>query len=219
MKNATPAKKIVSLFFAVLILLSLATPAFAAYGPSEDDLKDIGSKIEYPKAREYLSEYVYGVVKAPKGHSVFGYGSADRAGTKYEVLDGEDVVILAKRKNMSCCIVLWESAARWINSDYLVIYGEEEVRPDGPSAMDLKDINSHIEYPREKEYLSDYVYATVKAPKGHSVFGYGSADRAGHSFTVLDGEEVVIIARRGGMSCCIVRSDQVGRWINSDYLK
>lgn len=218
-KGAQVMRKPICILLTLALFTAMIPAAFAAGGPSDEDLKAIGSKIEKPKTKEYLKDYVYAVVKAPKEYSVFGYGSADRAGTKYEVMDGEWVVVLAERGGMSCCIVLSEQAGRWINSDYLLVDGKEPARPNGPNAMDLKDIKSHIEFPKDKEYLKNYEYAVVRAPKGHSVFGYGAANRTGNSFTVLDGEEVMILAERGGMSCCIVLSDQVGRWINSDYLE
>lgn len=94
-----------------------------------------------------------------------------------------------------------------------------ETRADGPGKADLTVINSRIEFPREGEYLARYEYAVVKAPKGHSVYGYGSADRAGHVYYVRHEEPVTILARRGGMSCCIVPAEGVARWINSDYLE
>lgn len=82
----------------------------------------------------------------------------------------------------------------------------------------LEAIHSGIEYPKEYEYFDDYRYARVTAPGGHSVYGFGSADRQGSSFTVLNGEEVQILAERGGFSCTIVLSQNVARWINTNYL-
>ena len=120
MKNIVSVKRILSLLCAVLMILTLSATAFAAGGPSAKDLEDINSHIEFPKANEYLADYEYAVVKAPKGHSVFGYGSADRAGHCFTVLDGEEVMIIGERKGMSCCIVLSSQVGRWINSDYLV---------------------------------------------------------------------------------------------------
>ena len=87
-----------------------------------------------------------------------------------------------------------------------------------PSAADLEAINSGIEYPREDEYKDSYEYAIVKAPHGHSVYGFGSADHLGSSYTVLDGEKVLVLADRKGYSCVIVLSQNKGRWINSNYL-
>ena len=87
-----------------------------------------------------------------------------------------------------------------------------------PSAADLEAINSGIEYPREDEYHDSYEYAIVKAPHGHSVYGFGSADHLGSSYTVLDGEKVLVLADRKGYSCVIVLSQNKGRWINSNYL-
>ena len=97
--------------------------------------------------------------------------------------------------------------------------GTVSVETARPGVADLEAIGSGIEYPRADEYLESYVYAVVKAPKGHSVYGYGSADRAGRVYTVLDGEQVMILAERKGMSCCIVLSSQVARWINTEYLE
>lgn len=90
---------------------------------------------------------------------------------------------------------------------------------DGPSEADLEAIKSGIEYPKENEYLEEYIYATVKAPKGHSVLGFGSADHQGSVYTVLNGEQVKVLAERKGYSCCIVLSQDKGRWINSNYLE
>ena len=87
-----------------------------------------------------------------------------------------------------------------------------------PSREDLEAINSGIEYPREEEYLDEYIYAEVYAPHGHSVFGFGSADRQGSRYTVLDGEQVKILAERNGVACVIVLSQNRARWINSQYL-
>lgn len=88
--------------------------------PGPWDLTSIGSQIEYPKGNDYLGEYQYATVKAPHGHSVYGYGSADRLGSCYTVLDGETVKIIAERNGYSCCVVLSLKRARWINSKYLV---------------------------------------------------------------------------------------------------
>ena len=92
--------------------------------PSEQDLKDSGSGIEYPRAEEYYSEYRYATVKAPGGYSVFGFGSADRMGSKTDVRDGERVKMLAERNGIVCCIILSQDKARWINLEYLEIEGE-----------------------------------------------------------------------------------------------
>ena len=53
-----------------------------------------------------------------------------------------------------------------------------------PDEEDLRAINSGIEYPHIDEYFPEYHYAVVRAPGGHSVYGYGSADHQGSSFTV-----------------------------------
>ena len=88
--------------------------------PSEADLRAINSGIEYPKADEYFDHYVYAVVRAPHGHSVLGFGTAKHDGTSHTVLDGEEVKILAERNGYSCCIVISQQKARWINTEYLV---------------------------------------------------------------------------------------------------
>ena len=95
-----------------------ATEAALA-APSEQDLKDINSGIEYPRAEEYYPEYRYATVKAPGGYSVFGFGSADRMGSKIDVRDGERVKMLAERKGVACCIILSQDKARWISLDNL----------------------------------------------------------------------------------------------------
>ena len=103
-----------------LILISLMPSAFAEGKPGAQDLQEIGSRIEYPKENEYLAEYQYAEVRAPGGHSAFGFGSADHQGSSYTVLNGEKVKILAERKGYSCVIVLSQAKGRWINTKYLV---------------------------------------------------------------------------------------------------
>ncbi len=107
-------KRILAMLCAVLVVITMFPTAFACYGPSSADLKAINSGIEYPKAKEYWEDYQYGTVTAPKGHSVYCYGSADRLGSQYTVLDGEEVIILASRGEMLCCIIPSLSRARWI---------------------------------------------------------------------------------------------------------
>ena len=87
-----------------------------------------------------------------------------------------------------------------------------------PSAADLKAIGSQIEYPKSSEYLSSYVYATVAAPGGHSVYCYGSADRKGSRYTVNDHEAVTVLAYRKDMACIIIDSQRRARWIKDEYL-
>ena len=87
-----------------------------------------------------------------------------------------------------------------------------------PSAGDLDAIRSGIEYPKDNEYLDWYQYATVSAPHGHSVYGFGSADHSGTAHTVLDGEQVLVLAERKGYACVIVLSQNKGRWINMEHL-
>lgn len=100
------------------------TPEATRNAPSEQDLKDIGSGIEYPRVGEYYPEYRYATVKAPGGYSVYGFGSADRMGSKTDVRNGERVKMLAERNGVACCIVLSQNKARWINCDYLEIENE-----------------------------------------------------------------------------------------------
>ena len=104
----------------LIMMLTMIPTTFAAYGPSSADLKEIGSQIEYPKSKEYWSSYVIGTVYAPKGHSVYCYGSADRKGSQYTVLDGETVVILASRGDMLCVIIPSQERARWIRDEYVL---------------------------------------------------------------------------------------------------
>lgn len=103
-----------------VVLFDLET-AVEVEKPGPWDLTAIGSQIEYPKGNEYLREYQYATVRAPHGHSVYGYGSADRLGSYYTVLDGETVKIVAERNGYSCCVILSTKRARWINSKYLVL--------------------------------------------------------------------------------------------------
>ena len=214
----TNFKRWILVAFTLTLAYSGRVCAEAANAPGEDALIEINSQIEYPRQGEYLDEYIYATVKAPGGHSVYGYGSADHQGTSYTVMNGERVRVIARRNDYSCVIVISEGKARWIRTEYLLEDGEEAVNQDIPSEKDLKEIKSGIEYPKADEYLQDYVYATVKAPKGHSVLGFGSADHQGSSYTVLDGEVVKVLAERKGYSCCIVLSQSKGRWINSEYL-
>ena len=111
----------------LFLLLGGIFPAAAAEGkPGREDLEAINSGIEYPKEDEYLDEYIYAEVFAPHGHSVFGFGSADRQGSRYTVLNGEQVKILAERNGIACVIVLSQNRARWINSLYLFPLGDAE---------------------------------------------------------------------------------------------
>ncbi len=225
MKNL---KRLTGILCVLAILLTLAPAGFAAGGPGSSDLEDIRSGIEYPKSDEYWEDYGYGVIRAPKGHSVYCYGSADRQGSQYTVPDGEEVIVLASRGEMFCVIIPSQNRARWVREKYvdLVLDGRAEdtwsgsvYRSGSPSAQDLEDIGSRIEYPKSGEYWYEYGYGVVNAPKGHSVYCYGSADRLGSQYTVLDGEEVVILASRGEMLCVIIPSQNRGRWIREKYVE
>ena len=88
----------------------------------------------------------------------------------------------------------------------------------GPSAADLRAIGSQIEYPKSNEYLDSYLYATVDAPGGHSVYCYGSADRKGSRYEVKHNEAVTILAERGEMACVIIDSQNKARWIKWEHL-
>ena len=114
-------KYILGLFLMLIICAITMTVASAANGPSAQDLKDINSGIEYPRDNEYFDTYRYATIKAPGGHSVYAYGSADRMGSRYTAADGDRVLLLAERKGVTCCIVLSQNKGRWINSDYLVL--------------------------------------------------------------------------------------------------
>ncbi len=199
------------------------------YGPGESDLKAIDSGIEYPKAKEYWSDYGYGVVIAKWGDTVACYGTADCKGSKYSVSVGEDVVVLADRADMLCVIIPSQNKARWITKENVNFYDESEKSSGSnsnrfsydngsPSSADLEEIGSQIEYPESREYWGSYVIGTVYAPKGHSVYCYGSADRKGSQYTVLDGETVVILASRRDMLCVIIPSLERARWIKDEYV-
>ena len=212
-------KKWICIFLTLVILGSLMPGAFAVSGPGSEDLKAIESKIEYPKVKEYLDEYEIAKVKAPKGYSVLGYGSADRAGSSYEVMDGDWVLVLAKRGGMSCCIVLSQNKGRWINSDYLQAPGEKSGRPAGPNSADLKDISSKIEFPEEYEYYFGYTYGVIQAPDDKDVYGYGSPDGKGTRNTVPDGAWVVVLARSSKMLCVIIPSLGKARWVEENCVE
>ena len=110
----------IACLLAMILIMSLMPSAFAEGKPGAQDLQEIGSQIEYPKGNEYLAEYEYAEVRAPKGHSVLGFGSADHQGSVYTVLNGEKVKILAERKGYSCVIVLSQAKGRWVNTKYLI---------------------------------------------------------------------------------------------------
>ena len=110
----------IACLLAMILIMSLMPSAFAEGKPGAQDLQEIGSQIEYPKGNEYLAEYEYAEVRAPKGHSVLGFGSADHQGSRYTVLNGEKVKILAERKGYSCVIVLSQAKGRWVNTKYLI---------------------------------------------------------------------------------------------------
>ncbi len=218
-------KKTLAILCVLLMLLTMFPAAFAAYGPSSADLKEIGSQIEYPKDNEYLSDYAYGTIVAPKGHSVYCYGSADQKGSQYTVSDGEEVVVLASRGEMLCVLIPSLSRGRWVREQYVDVYsGSIDTGKSnsvtfreskyGPGETDLKAIDSQIEYPNAKEYWSDYGYGTVTAKWGDTVSCYGTADCKGSKYSVPAGEEVVAIADRGDMLCVIIPSQRKARWIN-----
>ena len=209
----------------LMMMLTMMPTVFAAYGPSSADLKEIGSQIEYPKDKEYLDDYAYGTIVAPKGHSVYCYGSADRKGSQYTVLDGEDLVILAKRNDMLCVIIPSQRRGRWVREEYVDVYsgsistgssGSNTFRGSkyGPGEADLKAISSGIEYPKAKEYWPDYGYGVVTAKWGDTVACYGTADCKGSKYSVPVGEDVVVLAGRADMLCVIIPSQNKARWIN-----
>ena len=218
-------KKTIAVLCMLIMIFTLAPSGFAAAGPSAADLKEIGSQIEYPKDREYLSDYAYGTIVAPKGHSVYCYGSADRKGSQYTVLDGEEVVVLAKRDEMLCVIIPAQNRGRWVRDEYVDIYSGVVTKPspksfreskNGPGESDLKAINSGIEYPKTREYWKDYGYGFVIANWGDDVACYGTADCKGSKYSVPAGEEVVAIASRDNMLCVIIPSQNKARWISKE---
>ena len=116
----------VACLLTLIMIMSLMPAVFAEGKPGPQDLQEISSQIEYPKKDDYLENYQYAVVRAPRGHSVFGFGSADHQGSSYTVLNGEKVKILAEREGYSCVIVLSQSKGRWINTKYLIPLEKEE---------------------------------------------------------------------------------------------
>lgn len=210
---------------ALFAVMTMFPTAFAARGPGDRDLERISSQIEYPKTEEYWADYGYGTIIG-RGESVYCYGSADRKGSKYTVSTGEAVTVLANRDDMFCIVIPSAKKARWINRANVELYDDSydgsipawsvymyNNATSDPCEADLEEIGSGIEYPKKNEYWKDYVYAVVDAPKEHSVYCYGSADRNGSKYTVLHGEEVVILASRGDMDCIIIPSQGKARWI------
>ena len=57
------------------------------------------------------------------------------------------------------------------------------------------------------------------APKGHSIYGYATADHSGRTFTVLNGEVVTVLAERNGWACVIIQSTNTARWVNMAHLE
>ena len=108
-------RRISTMMSAFILLAGISVCCLATGSPGPSDLAEIESSIEYPSTKEYLDDYVYAVVEAPGGHSVYAYGSADRQGAVYTVMNGEKVKILAERGECSCVIVLSQKKARWIN--------------------------------------------------------------------------------------------------------
>lgn len=218
-------RKIMTVICVLALMLTLFPMAYAATGPSKADLEDIKSRIEYPKSKEFWEDYGYGIVNAPKGHSVYCYGSADMAGSKYTVKHGAEVTVLASRGKMLCVIIPSQNKARWIREANVDLYVDGRDRQktapdyyptgDRPSKKDLEAIKSGIEYPKSKEYWDDYGFGTVNAPGGHSVYCYGSADMAGAKYSVKHGAEVIVLASRGQMLCVIIPSLKKARWIRS----
>ena len=224
-------KRVLTLVYAMIMMLSVFPPAYAAYGPGARDLESIGSQIEYPKENEYWSDYGYGMVNSRwDNDSVYCYGTADHSSSKYTVPVCADVVVLAERGDMLCVIISSQNKARWINKANIRLYDEGELaNPRSlcdkynnpitvPGDADLEEIGSGIEYPKKNDYWDEYSYGTVHAPKGHSVYCYGSADRLGSSYTVPDGEKVVVLASRGEMLCVMIPSQNKARWIKDIYV-
>ena len=92
-----------------------------------------------------------------------------------------------------------------------------------PSEDDLIPFGPVIDYPKASSYLPAYETMYVKAPKGYSIYVFWNPDDASsrRKFYLYEGDEVVVLARQGSVSC-VIFTDQSGEqqvgWVTSDYL-
>lgn len=93
--------------------------------PSRDDLDKIGSKIDYPAENNFLKEYRYATIKAPRsGWSVYGFKHLLRednaTNPDYNIEDGTRVTVLSSNVyGFVCCILEHKNIACWINEKYV----------------------------------------------------------------------------------------------------
>ena len=69
--------------------------------------------------KDFLNETEYRTVHTPDGNSFFGFDSLSKGGRKFEIKDGAEVEILAKKRNMAGCVVVEDETVCWIDMDYL----------------------------------------------------------------------------------------------------
>ena len=94
-----------------------------------------------------------------------------------------------------------------------------------PSRKDLDDLGSKIDYPAIEQFLRNYRYAEIRAPRsGWSVYGYKHLLREDNAsnpdYNIQDGTPVTVISTKVyGFVCCIIESRGIACWINADYVK
>ena len=71
------------------------------------------------KAKDFLEETEISTVRSPEGDSVFGYDSLSKGGIQYEIKDGAEIEILAKKGKTAGCVVLEDETVCWIDMEYL----------------------------------------------------------------------------------------------------
>ena len=69
--------------------------------------------------KDFLEETEISTVRSPEGDSVFGYDSLSKGGIQYEIKDGAEIEILAKKGKTAGCVVLEDETVCWIDMEYL----------------------------------------------------------------------------------------------------
>ena len=87
-----------------------------------------------------------------------------------------------------------------------------------PGDKDLDQIGAEIEYPEQKDYLEQYLYAWTKAPVEGGIPAFRTADRTAEIATLRSGEKVVVLASKDGSACVIALEDNRAFWIDSNML-